>query len=417
MGQNLILNLNDKGFRVCAYNRTVAKVDEFLEKEAKGTQVIGAKNLEEFCGKLKEPRRVLLMVKAGDAVDEFIKALEPFLTAGDVIIDGGNSNFTDTNRRCRELEPKGIHFVGCGVSGGEEGARYGPSMMPGGSEAAWPLVREMFQAIAAKVPKLPTSQTAAKGDAEVDVCCDWVGPEGSGHFVKMVHNGIEYGDMQLIAEAYDLLKNGLGIEGDELAQIFADWNDGELLSFLIEITADILAFRDEKGRRVVERIRDAAGQKGTGKWTVMAALETGTPVTLIGEAVFARALSAMKSERLVASKLLAGPNKSVELSLEAKKEMIQNIRKVKWSRSYDVSLLIRFPFPLVGSVRFQNHFLHSRFPTPETSRSRLPLARPQLRWNRFNVAGWLYHSIRFLDKNSRSLQSYRSFRSPKSPSR
>lgn len=321
MGQNLILNLNDKGFKVCAYNRTVSKVDDFLNNEAKGSQVIGANSLQDLCSKLKEPRRVLLMVKAGDAVDEFIAALEPFLSPGDVIIDGGNSNFIDTNRRCRQLALKGLHFVGCGVSGGEEGARHGPSMMPGGSEAAWPLLREMFQAIAAKVPKVNNPK-------ELDVCCDWVGPEGSGHFVKMVHNGIEYGDMQLIAEAYHLLKNGLGIEGDELAQIFADWNQDELSSFLIEITADILAFKDDKGQRVVERIRDAAGQKGTGKWTVMAALETGTPVTLIGEAVFARALSAMKNERLVASKLLPDSSKKTEISPELKSAMISNIRKV-----------------------------------------------------------------------------------------
>lgn len=345
MGQNLILNLNDKGFRVCAYNRTTSKVDDFLNNEAKGSQVIGAKNLEELCGKLKEPRRVLLMVKAGEAVDEFIGALEPFLTSGDVIIDGGNSNFTDTNRRCRQLQSKGIHFVGCGVSGGEEGARYGPSMMPGGSEAAWPLVREMFQAIAAKVPKIPTikrvkveekafASPADSVENDDDVCCDWVGPEGSGHFVKMVHNGIEYGDMQLIAEAYDLLKTGLGIQGDELAQIFSDWNEGELSSFLIEITADILAYKDNKDRRVVERIRDAAGQKGTGKWTVMAALDTGTPVTLIGEAVFARALSAMKEERLVASKLLLGPSNKPEISEEIKKTMINNICKVKNSQFF-----------------------------------------------------------------------------------
>ena len=321
MGQNLILNLNDKGFKVCAYNRTVSKVDDFLNNEAKGTEIVGANSLQDLCLKLKEPRRVLLMVKAGDAVDEFITALEPFLSPGDVIIDGGNSNFTDTNRRCRELALKGLHFVGCGVSGGEEGARHGPSMMPGGSEAAWPLIREMFQAIAAKVSKVSNPK-------ELDVCCDWVGPEGSGHFVKMVHNGIEYGDMQLIAEAYHLLKNGLGIEGEELAQIFADWNKDELSSFLIEITADILDFKDDKGQRIVERIRDAAGQKGTGKWTVMAALETGTPVTLIGEAVFARALSAMKNERLVASKLLPDSTNKTEISSELKSAMISNIRKV-----------------------------------------------------------------------------------------
>lgn len=334
MGQNLILNLNDHGFRVCAFNRTVSKVDDFLANEAKATSVIGAHSLQEMCAKLKTPRRVLLMVKAGEAVDEFIAALLPFLEAGDVIIDGGNSNFPDSNRRCRELAAKKIHFVGCGVSGGEEGARHGPSMMPGGAAEAWPLVRDMFQAIAAKVPALSPADSdssdakRAKVEEAKDVCCDWVGPEGSGHFVKMVHNGIEYGDMQLIAESYALLKDGLGIEGEELAAIFAAWNRTELSSFLIEITADILAYCDEKGQRVVERIRDAAGQKGTGKWTVMAALDTGMPVTLIGEAVFARALSAMKSERVAASKLLSGPAKPI-VTAEAKATIVENIRKVK----------------------------------------------------------------------------------------
>ena len=330
MGQNLILNLNDRGFRVCAFNRTVTKVDDFLANEAAGTNVIGAHSLQEMCSKLKTPRRVLLMVKAGEAVDEFIAALLPFLEAGDVIIDGGNSNFPDSNRRCRELAAKKIHFIGCGVSGGEEGARHGPSMMPGGAPEAWPLVRDMFQAIAAKVPTLPSEDSNdAKRAKTEDVCCEWVGPEGSGHFVKMVHNGIEYGDMQLIAESYALLKDGLGVEGEELAAIFAEWNRTELSSFLIEIMAEILAFCDEKGQRVVERIRDAAGQKGTGKWTVMAALDTGMPVTLIGEAVFARALSAMKSERVAASKLLSGPAKAEAIPAEEKAQVIENIRKVK----------------------------------------------------------------------------------------
>lgn len=347
MGQNLILNLNDRGFRVCAFNRTVSKVDDFLNNEAKGTGVVGAHSLQEMCAKLKTPRRVLLMVKAGDAVDEFIAALLPFLEAGDVIIDGGNSNFADSNRRCRELSAKNIHFIGCGVSGGEEGARHGPSMMPGGAAEAWPLVRDMFQAIAAKVPSLAqlevveSESESKRAKVDEDVCCEWVGPEGSGHFVKMVHNGIEYGDMQLIAESYSLLKDGLGIEGDELAGIFADWNRTELSSFLVEITADILAYCDEKGQRVVERIRDAAGQKGTGKWTVMAALDTGMPVTLIGEAVFARALSAMKAERMAASKLLSGPKvddaaaaAAADISPEQKAQIIENIRKVfVWAMS------------------------------------------------------------------------------------
>lgn len=361
MGQNLILNLNDKGFRVCAFNRTVSKVDDFLANEAKGSNVVGAHSLQEMCAKLKSPRRVLLMVKAGEAVDEFIAALLPFLDAGDVIIDGGNSNFTDSNRRCRELAAKKIHFIGCGVSGGEEGARFGPSMMPGGAAEAWPLVKDMFQAIAAKVPSLAATtdneETSKKAKTE-DVCCEWVGPEGSGHFVKMVHNGIEYGDMQLIAESYALLKDGLGIEGEELASIFADWNRTELSSFLIEITADILAYCDEKGQRVVERIRDAAGQKGTGKWTVMAALDTGMPVTLIGEAVFARALSAMKSERVAASKLLAGPECKDKPTGAEKAALIENIRKV-------TKITIFFIYAL-GTVCFQNHFLHARFLVVET---------------------------------------------------
>lgn len=350
MGQNLILNLNDHGFRVCAFNRTVTKVDDFLANEAKGTEVIGAHSLQEMCAKLKTPRRVLLMVKAGDAVDEFIAALLPFLEAGDVIIDGGNSNFPDSNRRCRELAAKKIHFIGCGVSGGEEGARHGPSMMPGGAPEAWALIRDMFQAIAAKVPALPSQDDLDLKRAKLeDVCCDLVGPEGSGHFVKMVHNGIEYGDMQLIAESYALLKDGLGIDGQELASIFAQWNRTELSSFLIEITAEILAYCDGKGQHVVERIRDAAGQKGTGKWTVMAALDTGMPVTLIGEAVFARALSAMKTERVAASKLLAGPPKP-QISAEVKTEIIENIRKVNF-----ISFFVLAPFLtlfLLGFVRF-----------------------------------------------------------------
>ncbi|OQV22621.1 6-phosphogluconate dehydrogenase, decarboxylating [Hypsibius exemplaris] len=293
MGQNLILNMNDHGFVVVAYNRTVEKVDHFLANEAKGTKIIGAHSVEELCKKLKRPRRIVFLVKAGSAVDDFIKQLEPFLEKGDIIIDGGNSEYTDSRRRTKELEAKGLLFVGCGVSGGEEGARYGPSMMPGGSVAAWPYIKPIFQAIAAKVDGEP--------------CCDWVGEDGAGHFVKMVHNGIEYGDMQLIAEAYHILRDVVGLTNDEMSQVLAKWNKGVLDSFLIEITSEILKYKDEKGEYLVEKIRDTAGQKGTGKWTAVAALEFGIPVTLIGEAVFARCLSSLKDERVNASKHLTGP--------------------------------------------------------------------------------------------------------------
>eukprot|EP01098_Paradermamoeba_levis_P000075 TRINITY_DN1007_c0_g2_i1.p1 TRINITY_DN1007_c0_g2~~TRINITY_DN1007_c0_g2_i1.p1 ORF type:complete len:306 (+),score=105.51 TRINITY_DN1007_c0_g2_i1:136-1053(+) len=282
MGQNLILNMNDHGFVVCAYNRTVEKVDNFLANEAKGTKIIGAKSIEDLVACLKKPRRIMLMVMAGAPVDQLIHQLIPLLEPGDILIDGGNSNFVDTNRRAAELEKHGLHFIGCGVSGGEDGARYGPSLMPGGSTPAWPHVKNIFQSIAAKVGS--------------EACCDWVGEGGAGHYVKMVHNGIEYGDMQLICEAYHLLKETLGLSPDEISKIFAKWNEGELSSFLIEITRDILAFKDTDGAPLVEKIRDAAGQKGTGKWTVINSLELNVPVTLIGEAVFARNLSGLKTK-------------------------------------------------------------------------------------------------------------------------
>ncbi|KAJ1964817.1 phosphogluconate dehydrogenase (decarboxylating) gnd1 [Dipsacomyces acuminosporus] len=298
MGQNLILNINDHGFTVCAFNRTVAKVDQFLENEAKGTNIVGAHSIEEFVAKLKRPRKVMLLVKAGSAVDAFIETLLPHLEEGDIIIDGGNSHYPDTQRRYEYLTQKNILFVGCGVSGGEEGARYGPSLMPGGNPAAWPHLKPIFQAIAAKAP-------------DGAPCCDWVGEGGAGHFVKMVHNGIEYGDMQLITEVYHLLRDGVGYTDDEQGAIFAQWNKGVLDSFLIEITTDILRFKDTDGQPLVEKIRDAAGQKGTGKWTAIAALDYGMPVTLIGEAVFARCLSSLKDERVRASKILAGPSNSV----------------------------------------------------------------------------------------------------------
>src|SRR5579864_1122087 len=295
MGQNLILNMNDHGYTVVAYNRTVSKVDEFLNDAAKGRKtIIGAHSIQEVAGLLKRPRKIMLMVKAGQAVDDFIETLLPLLEPGDVIIDGGNSHFPDTIRRTKYLESKGMLYVGTGVSGGEEGARFGPSMMPGGSAAAWPLVKEIFQAICAKTP-------------DGEPCCDWMGEDGAGHYVKMVHNGIEYGDMQLICEAYQLLKEGLGMGNDEMHNVFAEWNKGELDSYLIQITSEILAYKDEKGEYVVDKILDTAGQKGTGKWTSVNSLDLGMPLTLIGEAVYARCLSAMKNDRVAASKILSGP--------------------------------------------------------------------------------------------------------------
>ncbi|EGO04523.1 hypothetical protein SERLA73DRAFT_173821 [Serpula lacrymans var. lacrymans S7.3] len=295
MGQNLILNMNDKGFNVIAYNRTTSKVDDFLANEAKGTKVQGAHSIEELVSKLRKPRKIILLVKAGPAVDSFMHQLQPYLEHGDIIIDGGNSYYPDSIRRTKELESKGLLFVGSGVSGGEEGARHGPSLMPGGSPAAWPAIKEIFQSTAAQVNGEP--------------CCDWVGETGAGHYVKMVHNGIEYGDMQLIAEAYDILKRGLGLRAEEIADIFLQWNNGVLDSFLIDITANILKFKDDDGEPLVDKILDQAGQKGTGKWTAIAALDAGTAVTLIGEAVFARCLSAIKEERTRASRVIAGPQK------------------------------------------------------------------------------------------------------------
>ncbi len=295
MGQNLILNMNDHGFTVVAYNRTTSKVDEFLAHEAKGTHVLGAHSLAEMVGLLKRPRRVMMLVKAGQAVDDFIEQLIPLLEPGDIIIDGGNSLFTDTNRRTQYVESKGLLYVGSGVSGGEEGARHGPSLMPGGSPAAWPFIQPIFQSIAAKVE-------------DGSPCCDWVGEGGAGHYVKMVHNGIEYGDMQLICEAYALMQSGLGLTASEMSQVFHDWNAGELDSFLIEITANILAFKDTDGSSLVDHILDTAGQKGTGKWTVIDSAQLAQPVTLIAEAVYARCVSAMKDERVVASKVLSGPD-------------------------------------------------------------------------------------------------------------
>jgi 6-phosphogluconate dehydrogenase len=312
MGQNLVLNMNDHGYKVAVFNRTVSKVDDFINNEAKGTQVVGAHSLEEMCGLLKLPRRVMIMVKAGDVVDHTIDQVLPYLEKGDIIIDGGNSLFTDSNRRTKDLAAKGIQFIGTGVSGGEEGARFGPSIMPGGNPEAWPHVKEIFQAIAAKVE-------------DGTPCCDWVGEDGAGHYVKMVHNGIEYGDIQLICEAYQLLKDALGLSADELHDIFAEWNKGELDSYLIDISEQIFAKKDEDGQPMIDKILDTAGQKGTGKWTAISALDLGMPLTLIGESVFARCLSALKEERVAASKVLTGPAKTK--TVEEKKAFIEDVRR------------------------------------------------------------------------------------------
>jgi len=294
MGQNLVLNMNDKGYTVAVYNRTVSKVDEFMNDAAKGrTTILPAKSLEEFIALLKRPRKIMLMVKAGEVVDQFIELILPHLEKGDIIIDGGNSHFPDSNRRTEYLAGKGILFIGAGVSGGEEGARNGPSIMPGGNPQAWPSIKPIFQAIAAKTDS-------------GEPCCDWVGETGAGHYVKMVHNGIEYGDMQLIAEAYHLMKSYAGLTHAEMKAAFDEWMKGDLNSYLIEIASNIITFKDADGTPLIEKILDTAGQKGTGKWTAVDALDMGIPVTLIGEAVFARCLSALKDERVRASKVILG---------------------------------------------------------------------------------------------------------------
>ena len=296
MGQNLVLNMNDHGIKVAVYNRTTQKTDDFINGIAAQTDIRGARSLEELVGMLSSPRKIMMLIKAGDPIDATIEQLLPLLDNGDIIIDGGNSNFTDSERRAKYLKNKGIRYLGMGVSGGEEGARNGPSLMPGGDATAWPLVKDMFQKIAAKT------------DAG-EPCCDWVGDNGAGHFVKMVHNGIEYGDMQLICEAYHFMKSGIGLNNAQMHDIFARWNTEKLDSYLIEITADILKFK-ENGEYVLDTVLDRAGQKGTGKWTGINALELGIPLTLIGEAVFARCLSAIKDERVTASTLIQGPPKN-----------------------------------------------------------------------------------------------------------
>lgn len=302
MGQNLVLNMADHGYHVAVFNRTTSKVDDFIAGPAKGTNIIGAHSLEELVDSLSVPRKVMLMVKAGKVVDLFIESLLPLLSPGDVIIDGGNSHYPDTIRRSAYLKEKGFRFIGTGVSGGEEGARFGPSIMPGGDPEAWPLVKDIFQAISAKVDGEP--------------CCQWVGQDGAGHFVKMVHNGIEYGDMQLICEAYSLMENALGMSCDDMQKVFAKWNTGVLDSYLIDITKDILAVKDDDGEPLVDKILDTAGQKGTGKWTGISALDLGVPLTLIGESVFARILSSLKEERVRAAAIL-GPRPKTPKVTEA----------------------------------------------------------------------------------------------------
>jgi 6-phosphogluconate dehydrogenase len=310
MGENLVLNMESKGFRVSVYNRTTQKVDDFLAGRANGKNIVGTHSLEELIKSLSRPRKIMIMVKAGSAVDDMINTLIPLLEPGDIIIDGGNTHFPDTNRRTALVESKGLLYIGTGVSGGEEGALLGPSIMPGGSKAAWPQVKPIFQAIAAKVE-------------DGSPCCDWVGENGAGHFVKMVHNGIEYGDMQLICEAYQIMRDLLNMRADEMHMVFADWNKGDLDSYLIEITRDILGYLDTDRNPLVDKILDTAGQKGTGKWTAIAALDMGIPLTLIGEAVYSRCLSAVKEERVQASKILHGPSPYLRAD---KKNFIEELR-------------------------------------------------------------------------------------------
>ena len=313
MGENLVMNMESKGFTVAVFNRTTEVVDKFVSGRAAGKNIIGTHSLEELVDSLEKPRRIMMMIKAGAPVDGMIDKLLPLLDDGDVIIDGGNSHFPDTIRRTKYVESKGKLYIGTGVSGGEEGALNGPSMMPGGSPAAWPIVRPILQTICAKGP-------------DGSPCCDWVGEDGAGHFVKMVHNGIEYGDMQLICEAYQIMHDLLGMSNDEMSAVFAEWNKGELDSYLIEITRDILAYRDENGEAVVDKILDTAGQKGTGKWTGIAALDEGVPLTLIGEAVFARCLSAMKEERVHAASVLGSERTQLKLTDEEKAKTLEDLR-------------------------------------------------------------------------------------------
>jgi len=320
MGENLVLNMESKGFTAAVYNRTASKTDNFIQGRGAGKKIIGCRELKELANTLSKPRKTMIMVKAGEAVDETIEQLLAVFEKGDIIIDGGNSNYQDTMRRTKYVESKGLLYIGTGVSGGEEGALKGPSIMPGGSPAAWPLVKPVLQAIAAKVK---SDQGAGESP-----CCDWVGENGAGHFVKMVHNGIEYGDMQLICETYDIMKNLLGLSAGEMGDVFAEWNEGELNSYLIEITRDILRYKDKDGSPLVEKILDTAGQKGTGKWTGIAALEFGVPLTLIAEAVFGRCISAAKDERKRAAKIFSPPKKSFTGD---KKAFIGHLRKALYA--------------------------------------------------------------------------------------
>ena len=365
MGENLALNMESKGFTVAVYNRTVERVTDFVEGRGKGKNIIGTYSLEELVASLKRPRKVMLMVKAGKPVDDFIEKLIPLLEEGDIIIDGGNSHFPDTIRRTKLVEGHGLLYVGTGVSGGEEGALHGPSLMPGGSPAAWPHIQPIFQAIAAKVE-------------DGSPCADWVGPDGAGHFVKMVHNGIEYGDMQLICEAYHLMKELLGLGADEMAEVFAEWNKGELDSYLIEITSHILAFKDEDGSPLVEKILDTAGQKGTGKWTAIAALDEGIPLTLIAEAVFARCLSALKDERVAAAQVLTGPQVKFEGDKQA---FVEDIR-----RALDASKIVSRPGLCPDEGRFRNLRLE-----------------PQLRGHRPALEGRLHYPLCLLGRDQKGL--------------
>ena len=316
MGENLVMNIESNGYSVCVYNRSTEKVTDFIDGRAKGKNIYGAYSLEELVDRLKTPRKIMLLIKAGKPVDDYIEALIPLLSPGDIIIDGGNTHYLDTIQRAKYVESKGLLFVGTGVSGGEEGALRGPSIMPGGSPEAWPYIKPIFTAI-------------ASGEEDGAPCCDWVGNDGAGHYVKMVHNGIEYGDIQLICEAYFLMKEYLGMSTDEMHKVFKEWNKGELDSYLIEITSDILAYMDEDGSSIIEKILDTAGQKGTGKWTSVASLDEGVPLTLINEAVYARCLSAKKEERVRASEVLTGPHPTGKFSGEPgeKKAFIEDIRQ------------------------------------------------------------------------------------------